>query len=155
MTVITKIKIGSEDLDFSMEGEDRIIRYKGKSYKILLNLINACPQLSQDENNLIPLAKCVVYLLFGTTFTVIENPSLYREKYWKRMIDELHKPFPPDEWKVAFDVDILLPPIISENYFFICLEDSVSSLPYLLTVPYPFDSLLFEFDLQPVPLAEK
>lgn len=154
-----KIEIGEGTLEFSMDGGDRAVFYKGKPYKIMLPLLKACPELINDEDNLFPFACVLNYILFGNQFTVIQYPDEYVEKYWDRKIKEDENPSPDAEiaqyWQVTFDVQKVMPPLVEDNIFFCCLEEIRTGVPYFLAIPYPIEKLGFEFELQPIPLLQE
>jgi hypothetical protein len=159
MANINKIKIGSETLEFTKVKDDRIVIYKGKNYKILLNLLNACPDLIKDLNNLVPFAKVVNYTLFGDQFSVIENPKEYIDKYWERLKKEAAHPSKDPEiakmWQVIFNVYLIVVPIVMDNLFICYLEHHQMGLPFMLVLPYPIKNPLFEFKLDKLPFAEQ
>lgn len=161
MTLNTKIKIGSDLLEFSHEKEFRTVIYKGHSYKFLLNLILDCPQLIENKQDLFALAEVLNYFLFGDQFEVIEAIDSYIEKYWERKQKEQDSPDEDPEiallWEGMYDVYAIIPPVIDEEneIFYCCLENRENGIPYFLAIPYPVETLQFDFELQPLPLVEE
>lgn len=146
-------------LEFSITGDDPVIIYQGKTYKILLDLIKVCPELIQNESDLSSFAKALNHLLFGKQFDVIVDVENYAQKYLARKTKEVQSPSKNSEiamlWKGDYNIDIILPPMKMDTFLFCFLENRENGLPFLLTTPFPITAPRFEFNLQPVPFVDE
>lgn len=152
--VNSTVTIGNTTLDliFDKEG-NRYVKHKGAEYRILLDLLKACPELVSNEDDIIPLSKAVLHLLFGNKVKLIENSEEYIAKYWKTVVEVAADPtiLPPriaTMWLVPLEVHKILSPRILGDSLICYVEDARSGLPFVFSLKVPVDTPMPDFTLK-------